>query len=302
MTRHWKNYLRLKPFYFDRIKDVRDASCIDEDDLSYWISASNISEAEFRKGENKHKNKDWSDIKRINAFTNAVQKRRVRLYEKLYDVIGWGEWNDKLEKDFRKIEVEIGEQIIDEKNDEALPEIIEEEQTPAILQEVPSSVSIVDDIRLSIERLLPEENVRSMCLEMFCESIIHANIRGNDKWGITIYQDSINLNIGGIVVFSIIVGGVWFLMDKMLSEKYNGYKETPHAYDVISSVAVTYTPSERNFSEAWAKISKRHYRFIENAKAKYTALNVRSQRVHSNEVIDYLEEVTGKSLPRPKYE
>ncbi len=74
--------LRGEPYNLRTCGDVRKASGLQEKDLELWRGASPKNKKDF----------DWRSPARLDAFLNAVQSRRVRMYKSLYRCLAMGKW------------------------------------------------------------------------------------------------------------------------------------------------------------------------------------------------------------------
>src|SRR5437763_16636468 len=81
--------------------------------------------------------------------------------------------------------------------------------------------SLVDatekDVRQVLEALLPENNIRTACLTLFAESLIHAHrsSRSAGVWAVTLSskKDFIRLNVGAIEVCALFGDVVHVVLD-----------------------------------------------------------------------------------------
>jgi hypothetical protein len=80
------SYLRREPFRLTTYGDVRRASSIPEEDVRYWREASSPD------GVDRH---DWSSAERLEAFDRTVRRRRVKMYQMMYDALGLGAWVER---------------------------------------------------------------------------------------------------------------------------------------------------------------------------------------------------------------
>ncbi len=170
------------------------------------------------------------------------------------------------------------------------------------------------EIRNIVRRLLPQEEIRNLCLKIFVEVVNHANSCGNDKWGTYYLPNKVRLLVGNLIVLSIERNCVWLALDNQLlesSEKYQHLlKETNNwqwdkddypTYSQVPSRNGCYTPSE-NHLEIWPVIRSLHFEFISKVAAKYEKLKKTSQTKHSSAVVSYLRNEIDQSVPSPIYE
>lgn len=69
-----------------------------------------------------------------------------------------------------------------------------------------------------IASLIPDAELRKLCLSVFLESLIEANIYGAHKWGVYYTNDRMRLVVGSLIVLTIHRQGVWVTLDQQLLE------------------------------------------------------------------------------------
>lgn len=74
-------YLKEAPLSFSSFGEIRQASALGEDDLQLWEIAAQIGDE-----------RNWLNRKRIGAFIEAVQNRRIRLYDDLFEALKLEQW------------------------------------------------------------------------------------------------------------------------------------------------------------------------------------------------------------------
>jgi|GEM_PF-1997952 len=164
-----------------------------------------------------------------------------------------------------------------------------------------------------IYQLIPQKQMRELCLQMLWEVINYVNSHGRDKWGIYYEKNHIRLLMGFFIVFTIEKDCVWLSLDqnflnsapieKQLLEKSNDWKwddEFYPEYHKISALNGYYTPSE-NHAEMWKLIKKVHFKFLDRVAKKYGQLRINSQKKHDPNFILYLRQVLGTFVPKPDY-
>ena len=159
-----------------------------------------------------------------------------------------------------------------------------------------------NEIDLLFKALYKDPEIRKLCIEMLCFSIKIANQNGNDKWAVSMWAGDIFLYVGSIVAVSLKSDGVHMIANRTLGERYKGYSENKEVFASLKVIEMIYLPTIKNYSEAWGKVKNIHRRGLEIAKAKYTSLNKSYRKFHRNDILEYIESVTGKVLPRPVYE
>lgn len=164
-----------------------------------------------------------------------------------------------------------------------------------------------------IHRLIPQKQMRELCLQMLLETINYANSHGRDKWGIYYEKNHIRLLMGIFIIFTIEKECVWLSLDQDFLNSYPTEKQLLEEstdwkwdeivypkYHKISSKNGYYTPSE-NHPETWKLIKKFHFRFLDRVAEKYGQLRTTSQNKHDPRVILYLRQVLGIFIPEPDY-
>ena len=162
--------------------------------------------------------------------------------------------------------------------------------------------------------LLPQEEKRKLCLEMFVEVVNHANSYGNDKWGTYYERKVVRLLVGSLIVFTIERGCVWLALDKpllegseqhqYLLERENSWQWDQDDYPTYSKVPSRngyYIPSESH-SEIWPIIRLLHFEFIRKVAEKYPSLRTTSQARHNSTLLSYLRNELEQFVPDPIYE
>jgi hypothetical protein len=166
-----------------------------------------------------------------------------------------------------------------------------------------------------INKLLPQDRkIQRDCLMALADSIDQANSFGTAIWGVTLYPERVHLNVGHVVPFSIrqndifiaIIGlGLNSLAAKQraqlndLVERQSG----PIDDDVFGTIKGSrrFIVLPENLAKVWPLIHTAHQLFIEKATQGPSQLHQDCRRAHSPGVLDYLEEVLGKKMPRPTY-
>jgi len=146
---------------------------------------------------------------------------------------------------------------------------------------------------------------------MFTESVGKAHKSGHDKWGITLYEDRVRLNVGSIVVCTLHADKIWLALDKGLAgaseETYVDkalWSRTPeNDYSAVPSISGCYRPSTgQKHGETWPRIRKMHFALLDSAADKYKRLRKPSQATHSSEFLEYLRDALGQlDIPNPAY-
>lgn len=165
-----------------------------------------------------------------------------------------------------------------------------------------------------ITSLLPDEGHRKLCLSLFLQALNKANSFGSNKWGAYCYREGVRLLVGNLIVFTVHKTGIWLALDKQLlnekKEKWMLLEESGlwrwengnySEYKPVPSKNGYYFPSSED-SEVWPIIQEFHFEYLKKVANKYEWLNVKSQSKHTPELLLYLKNELGQSVPRPNYE
>jgi 5-methylcytosine-specific restriction protein A len=112
-----------------------------------------------------------------------------------------------------------------------------------------------------------------------------------------------------LIVFTISNRGIWIALDKERLKKdqvsltdlkqwrwdMDDYPE----YSVITSKNGFYSPTD--YLRVWSILKKYHFDYIKKAAQKYEWLNIRSQKKHSSEFLNYLRDFLNCDVPEPNY-
>jgi 5-methylcytosine-specific restriction protein A len=173
-----------------------------------------------------------------------------------------------------------------------------------------SNISKIEKI---ISSLLPNEEYKKVCLPLFAESLLEANSYGCNKWGVHCYRDRVRLLVGSLIVFTIHKDGLWLSLDKQLldemkdgqnlleeSKAWRWDKGRWSEYKKIPSKNGYYIPSSKDL-DLWPIIRDLNFEYIKKAANKYGQLRIESQKKHSPELLFYLSNELGQSIPHPDY-
>lgn len=171
-------------------------------------------------------------------------------------------------------------------------------------------IKIVQD---TLIRLLPDKKLRENCLNVFSECIICADESGSNKWGVHLQKNRIRLIVGSMIVCTIQDEEIWIALDGEKLESYSKFEDvlnnSPNwrwdtedypEYTRVPSRNGYYRPNDRNL-EFWSTIKELHYKFIRNVGNKFESLQNRSQAKHEPELLNIIQNLTGKSLPVPEH-
>lgn len=177
-------------------------------------------------------------------------------------------------------------------------------------------LAILIQYKTAVASVFPNEADRKTCLGWFLEAVIKADTCGSHKWGAYYHQrdNSIRLLVGNLVVFSVHTRGrMWMALDKQLLDEPKDQKDllTPshgwewdagrwHEYKPVPSKNGYYMPSEGD-RRIESYIKELHFAYIERVAQKYSWLNVRSQKTHDPNFLDYVSSELMLEVPRPNY-
>ena len=171
----------------------------------------------------------------------------------------------------------------------------------------------VSQIEKTISSLLPDEEYRKVCLSLFVESLFKANTYGSDKWGAYCYSGGVRLLVGSLIVFTIHKEGLWLSLDKQLlgeredeqsmlekSKAWRWERGKYFEYERVPSMNGYYVPSRESL-DIWPIIRDFHFEYIKRAADKYNQLRSDSQKKHNPELLTYISNELGQSIPGPNY-
>lgn len=160
-----------------------------------------------------------------------------------------------------------------------------------------------------IDRILQNPANREPCLRFFSNSINCAHAQGPSKWGVTLHDDRIRLNVGGVVVCTLQNDRLWLALDResvsvethASLEALIGWKWEKHYYRVIPSLAAFYSPSQPDTQESQITAIP-HQQYIRLAAKRWHELIPRCQQAHSPGVLKAISAILGRKLPDPAYD
>lgn len=159
--------------------------------------------------------------------------------------------------------------------------------------------------RAVIDRILPDETVRAACLTAFAESVAVANELNPNRWGVTLLDNGVRLNVGRIEVLTIVDGEFHLMLhgpmvttearesgEIQFVEREGGFYRS-----VPNSVAGGFAPESLPLT--LQLVIDAHFILIRSASS--LPLNPMSRQAYSPGVIAYLIEETGIVLAHPAY-
>ncbi|MFA7071098.1 HNH endonuclease [Methanoculleus bourgensis] len=171
----------------------------------------------------------------------------------------------------------------------------------------------IRQIEHTISSLLPNEEYRRVCLSLFVESLLKANTYGSDKWGAYCYSEGVRLLVGSLIIFTVHKEGLWLSLDKQLlnemkdeqsllekSKAWRWERGEYSEYEPVPSRNGYYVPSGESL-DIWPIIRDFHFEYIKKVANKYVWLRSDSQKKHSPELLAYISNELGQSIPSPNY-
>jgi hypothetical protein len=177
-------------------------------------------------------------------------------------------------------------------------------------------ISSEDEAKKFVASILPEPGIKQKCLMVFADAIDEAHLCGRDRWAIRYTTDKLRLHVDHVSICTLRDrpehGPIWMALDKGLlgTSNYRSLLERSSdwewdvdsqwpEYSSIDSKNGYYSPSEKR-AEIWPTIRRLHFESINKA-ANHRALDPRTQKAHSSEILEYLRHELGRHLPDPLY-
>ena len=142
-------------------------------------------------------------------------------------------------------------------------------------------------------------------LGLFTNSIELAHERGEDKWSITLTNDQVRLNVCKVIVASLEDNRLWLAIDtsKLQEDELRGIMESglynDMSYKLIPDSAGIYI-SEQDLGNIPDSVGQAHLSLIEKAAQLSEKIPSNIARGYSPGILNYLEKLFRKSLPRPQ--
>ena len=175
-----------------------------------------------------------------------------------------------------------------------------------------AKVSNEGEAKQLVLSILPEDEVRKVCLTIFADAIAEADVHGRDRWIVNYATDKVRLHVGHLIICTLENGRIWMALDKGLLETSNRQPSLVQSHDwkwdtdvypeysTISSRNGYYLPSEKH-AEIWPGIRRLHFESIYRA-ANGRAMDPRTRKSHSSEILKYLRNDLGHPVPDPFYQ
>lgn len=163
-------------------------------------------------------------------------------------------------------------------------------------------------------RLLPELEIRAICLSLFAEAISNAHRHGPEKWAVHLKSNRLRLIVGGLIVFSVEPGRTWMALDcerlndsaehRVWLEESNSWQwdevEYP-TYKRVSSWNGYYVPGS-DHSEAWPVVRELHFAFVARSASVLRKIKEASRSKHASAVLELLRRELDRPIPEPGLE
>jgi hypothetical protein len=166
------------------------------------------------------------------------------------------------------------------------------------------------DARTVFDTLLPQIEDQSGALNFYADAIEFAHARNPASWGVTLLADRIRLNVGGWVVGTFERNGYWVCLyrEAITEELRKDLDASPH-WEWVNDSGYAQLATDSGFctataqeAELWAALRAPHFALLEAAAGKWRQLRAQSQQAHSPGALRLLEELTGRTLPRPEFD
>lgn len=159
----------------------------------------------------------------------------------------------------------------------------------------------VPNVRLTFERLVPDEPTRRVIAEIFATTIERANAAGSQRWEITFQSDLVRLNGGRVLMFDVTAHDAFVALDASLlgAETLARIEAVGRRYDPYFDLPqfVLYRLPHAELVALWSSIEPAFRSFA--AEAVLTARRCVWLRFHAPAAVEYLSEVVGRTLPQP---
>jgi 5-methylcytosine-specific restriction protein A len=176
--------------------------------------------------------------------------------------------------------------------------------------------SDIHKVKSVVASLIPDVEVRKLCLSVFLESLTEVNRYGANKWGVYYPADAdrLRLLVGSLIVLTIHKQGVWITLDEQLlqqskeefdlltlSEDWDWDTGRWSKYTRVHSKNGYYIPSEDHL-QIWPVIRRLHFAYIGKVAKKFSQLRKDSQHKHMPHILAYLRQALNQYVPEPIYE
>ncbi len=170
-----------------------------------------------------------------------------------------------------------------------------------------------DEARNLIENLIPDADMRKLCLHMFMDAVEEANFYGSDCWNIEpAFDGHIWLVTGNLVTCSLVEDQIWFSLDRRLMASQAGnalvYDGSAEDWDwepvnlddptwVHSATVINgfYTPGS-NHTQIWPQLRRLLYESIYQCIMDPDSAGYVMPKVHSPGILAYLQTETQRMI------
>lgn len=174
--------------------------------------------------------------------------------------------------------------------------------------------SEIEQVQRHVESLLPDKDLRHICLSIFADSIAKLHAHGTDLWGAYCTNRYVRLLGGSLIVLTLEHHGLWLSLDQAsltaspkIARRVDAL--TTWRWDVsdypaylrVSSRNGYYIPSAAH-QQDWPTLRALHFVFLDRVAQKFAWLSTKSQKKHQPSLITYLQRVLGRDIPAPYYE
>jgi hypothetical protein len=176
-------------------------------------------------------------------------------------------------------------------------------------------ISSEDEANRFVVSILPEPGIRQKCLMVFADAIDEAHRCGRDRWAVRYTTDKVRLHVDHVIICTLRDrpehGPIWMALDegllgtsnhKSLLERSGDWEWDDDQYPEYSTIESRngyYSPSEKH-TEIWPTIRRLHFESINKA-ANHRAMDPRTAKGHSPEILKYLRHELNRHLPDPLY-
>lgn len=170
--------------------------------------------------------------------------------------------------------------------------------------------SSTTDARTIYDTVLPEMEDRSGALNFYADAIEYAHAENPTSWGITLLKDRIRFNVGFLTIGTLQRDGYWVSLhrDAVTEPVRRELDESPF-WTWVDDEGYKQIPTDSGFCTApaaetnlWETLRKPHLAMVEAVARKWRLLRIQSRQAHSPGALRLLEELTGRTLPRPEFE
>ena len=172
----------------------------------------------------------------------------------------------------------------------------------------------LEEAKKLVENLLPDPDMRQLCLNMFMDAVEEANAYGSDAWYIEpAFDGHIWLVTGSLVTCSLVENCIWFSLDRKLMDTQVGLQlsyygdseedwgwvpvdlDDPTWVHVATVINGFYTPGP-NHDKIWPHLRRLMFETIYQCIMDVTRADYVMPKVHSPGLVAYLQQETGRKI------